>query len=113
MWEELEQQIQAVETLLEQVREKLMTAQALDGDRQNLEAQKSELETQIQGKLNARSRQELQLELTNLQTKLEDIDGAIAAQLVTWSSLKEPFWQIVRFGGLGFLLGIVVKGWAG
>lgn len=109
-WQEIESQIEETETLLAEVKQKFEAAKITDNDRQNLQIRKQELERKLQTRLNLQQRQELKAQLQTIQTQLEDIDTAIAAQLITWSSFKEPFWQIVRFGGLGFLLGILVKG---
>jgi hypothetical protein len=48
---------------------------------------------------------DLKAELTQIQTRLEDLEVSLESRLFTWGSLKEPFWQIIRFGGLGLLLG--------
>jgi uncharacterized alpha-E superfamily protein len=112
-WQEIELQIQETSELLESVNQKFDEAKATDRDRQNLNLQQQAIEHKLKTKLNLRQRQELKSQLQTIQTSLEDIDTAIAAQLVTWSSFKEPFWQIVRYSGLGFLLGILVKGCVG
>lgn len=109
-WQEIESQIQETEALLAEVKQKFDRAKITDRDRQNLQIRQQELERKLQTKLNLQQRQDLKAQLQTIQTQLEDIDTAIASQLITWSSFKEPFWQIVRFGGLGFLLGILVKG---
>jgi hypothetical protein len=41
--------------------------------------------------------------------ELDAIYTEIASYLFNWSSLKVPFWQIVRFSGLGFLLGLALR----
>jgi hypothetical protein len=117
-WQEIELQIQETSELLRSINQKFDEAKAADEDRQNLNLQKQELELklktkQLKTKLNLRQRQELKSQLQTIQTRLEEIDLAIAAQLITWSSFKEPFWQIVRFSGLGFLVGVFVKGCVG
>jgi hypothetical protein len=109
-WQEIESQVQEAEALLVEVKQKFEAAKITDSDRQNLQIKQQELERKLQTKLNLQQRQDLKAQLQIIQTQLEDIDTAIAAQLITWSSFKEPFWQIVRFSGLGFLLGILVKG---
>jgi hypothetical protein len=109
-WQEIESQIQETEALLAEVKQKFEAAKTTDSDRQNLQIRQQELERKLQTKLNLQQRQELKAQLQIIQSQLEDIDTGISAQLITWSSFKEPFWQIVRFSGLGFLLGILVKG---
>lgn len=113
LWQEIELQIQEAEESLGLVKQKFDEAKTIDSDRQSLNLQKQELELKLKAKLAIRQRQELKAKLATIQTQLEDINTAIAAQLITWSSFKEPFWQIVRFSGLGFLLGVLVKGCVG
>ncbi len=50
-----------------------------------------------------------QLQLERSSKQLEEIYTEIASYLFNWSSLKVPFWQIVRFTGLGFLLGVALR----
>jgi DNA repair exonuclease SbcCD ATPase subunit len=35
------------------------------------------------------------------------------SQLFSWVSLKRPFWQAIRFGGLGVIIGWLLKSWVG
>jgi hypothetical protein len=110
LWQEIELQIQETEELLQLVQQRFAESRTTDSDRHNLNLQQQEIELKLKTKLNLRQRQELKSQLQIIQTQLEEIDTAIAAQLISWNSFKEPFWQIVRFTGLGFLLGILVKG---
>lgn len=59
-----------------------------------------------------RNRQVLQNELNRIKEQLETIELNLESQLF-WGSLKEPFWQAVRFGGLGVILGWLLKSCAG
>ncbi|NJK38870.1 MAG: DUF2203 domain-containing protein [Oscillatoriales cyanobacterium RM2_1_1] len=60
-----------------------------------------------------RRSQELRQELKHLETELETLELNLESQLFTWGSLREPFWQAVRFGGLGVVIGWLLKLWAG
>ena len=51
----------------------------------------------------------LQVELRQIKEQLEAIEINLESQLFPWSSLKEPFWQTVRFGGLGVVVGWILK----
>jgi len=31
---------------------------------------------------------------------------------LSWSSFREPFWQIVRFVGIGIIIGVILRGCA-
>ncbi len=51
----------------------------------------------------------LKAELKQIQEQLEAIELNLESQLFTWGSLKEPFWQAVRFGGLGIVVGWILR----
>jgi hypothetical protein len=55
------------------------------------------------------NRQVLQAELNQIRQQLETIELNLESQLFSWGSLKEPFWQAVRFGGLGIVVGWILK----
>ncbi|MDP8964765.1 MAG: DUF2203 domain-containing protein [Cyanobacteriota bacterium] len=59
------------------------------------------------------NRQALQTELSQIKEQLETIELNLESQLFSWGSLKEPFWQAVRFGGLGVVIGWILKSCAG
>jgi chromosome segregation ATPase len=59
------------------------------------------------------NRQALKTELKQIKEQLETIELNLESQLFSWGSLKEPFWQAVRFGGLGLVLGWLLKSCAG
>jgi hypothetical protein len=52
---------------------------------------------------------QLKAELKQIQSQLETIELNLESQLFSWGSLKEPFWQAVRFGGLGLVIGWLLK----
>jgi len=52
-------------------------------------------------------------ELKQIQEQLEIIELNLESSLFSWRSLKEPFWQAVRFGGLGIIIGWLLKYYAG
>jgi len=56
---------------------------------------------------------QLRVELQQIKEQLETIETNLESQLFTWGSLKEPFWQAVRFGGLGVVVGWILKSCAG
>lgn len=51
----------------------------------------------------------LKVELQQIKEQLEAIEINLESQLFSWGSLKEPFWQAVRFGGLGVVVGWILK----
>lgn len=46
-----------------------------------------------------------QAELAQLQQAVEEFELELASRTLSWSQLREPFWQAVRYGGLGIVLG--------
>lgn len=80
----------------------------LDRQRQQeLQQRKRQIENQLQSPASQTSQLELKRELKQVRQRLEELEVALESQLFSWSGLKEVFWQALRFGGLG-----VVMGWA-
>lgn len=52
-------------------------------------------------------------ELIRLQKQIETLEETLENQLLSWNNLKEPFWQVLRFVGLGLVLGWFFRGWFG
>lgn len=48
-------------------------------------------------------------EIQALQHQLEDLEATLASSFLSWGALAEPFWQAVRFGGVGMILGWILK----
>ncbi|BAQ64852.1 hypothetical protein [Geminocystis sp. NIES-3709] len=51
----------------------------------------------------------LKSELHFLEQELTQIEIRLESELFKWSSLNEPFWQIVRFVGIGIIIGWFLK----
>ncbi|WP_066426285.1 hypothetical protein [Anabaena sp. 4-3] len=56
---------------------------------------------------------EIKAELKHIQQQIEVLELNLESQLFSWRSLKKPFWQAVRFGGLGVIIGWILKSCAG
>ncbi|TVQ63082.1 MAG: DUF2203 domain-containing protein [Spirulina sp. DLM2.Bin59] len=50
-------------------------------------------------------------ELAHIEKQIEAIALNLESRLIQWRSFKEPFWQIIRYGGLGFILGWLLHRW--
>ncbi|MBD2100235.1 DUF2203 domain-containing protein [Leptolyngbya sp. FACHB-261] len=96
-WSLLSSQIQEVEQSVQELRERYAYAQANQSQ---------------QAEIKQRS-VELQAELDHLRRRLEELDFELESRLFSWRDLKEPFWQAVRFGGVGFVLGFLLKSCTG
>ncbi|MDX2254839.1 MAG: hypothetical protein NW214_04930 [Pseudanabaenaceae cyanobacterium bins.39] len=77
-------------------------------------------ESKIRRKPNAADRssqvsdqQTYKQELQVISDRLEQIESELESRLISGSSLRETFWQIVRFGGLGIVIGLILRSCAG
>lgn len=50
-------------------------------------------------------------ELAQMQDRIEALKVTLESHLLSWREQQEPFWQIVRFVGLGLVLGWILRGW--
>lgn len=64
---------------------------------------------QVKKELNGKRSPRLKAELKQIQEQLEALEVNLESQLFSWKSIKEPFWQAVRFGGLGVIVGWILK----
>jgi DNA repair exonuclease SbcCD ATPase subunit len=53
---------------------------------------------------------EMKAELAQIKQQLEVLEINLESQLFSWD---KPFWQIVRFGGLGVVVGWILKSCVG
>lgn len=47
----------------------------------------------------------VEAEMSRLQQSVDDFELELTSRLISWQHIKEPFWQAVRFGGLGIVVG--------
>ncbi|MEO0768844.1 MAG: hypothetical protein AAFY72_05330 [Cyanobacteria bacterium J06649_4] len=52
-------------------------------------------------------------ELAQMQDRVEALKVTLESQLLSWREMREPFWQVVRFVGLGLVIGWFLRGWLG
>lgn len=55
----------------------------------------------------------LEEELQLIRTELETIELNLESSLFRFDTIKKPFWQAVRFGGLGVVIGWLLKSCSG
>jgi DNA repair exonuclease SbcCD ATPase subunit len=112
------------EQLLQEVEQSLLALKAryaqVQTDRQRqqaLQQRQHDLKRQANGQPRRGDRPPLQAalraELKKVQQQLEELEVALESQLFSWGGLKEVFWQAVRFGGTGMILGWILKTLAG
>jgi uncharacterized coiled-coil DUF342 family protein len=117
-WHEVETQLQQLERALQELRQRLAQVRTLRSDRDRLEQQQQEVRAQMQRMPKQRHsssmhQQQLKQELAQISSQLELLEVDLESRLISWSSFREPFWQIVRFGGLGVLIGFAIKSCTG
>jgi exonuclease VII small subunit len=110
---ELETQLQQAEQLLQEVRQRLLQIETGESDRATLQQQQIEIGAEIKQNQTADQKIELKKQLAQITDQLEMVEAQLESRLLSWDSFREPFWQIVRFGGLGVLLGVLLKSCAG
>ena len=50
-------------------------------------------------------------ELAQLEERIESLKITLESQLLSWREASEPFWQIVRYAGLGLVVGWALGFW--
>jgi hypothetical protein len=108
--DEFEQALLEVEQSLQSLKERYAQVQRDRQRRAELQQRQEQVKRELRQTTN---RQGLKAELKQIQDQLETIELNLESQLFSWGSLKEPFWQAVRFGGLGVVVGWILKSCAG
>jgi NifB/MoaA-like Fe-S oxidoreductase len=55
---------------------------------------------------------EVKQELQLIRSRLAELDLTLESRLLNeWKLMWEPFWQAVRFGGFGIIIGWVLASW--
>ncbi|OLP17160.1 hypothetical protein BST81_17575 [Leptolyngbya sp. 'hensonii'] len=102
---EFEQALEEVEILLADLKTRYAQVQQ---DRQEQADLRQSLHRTEQ-ELKANRRVGLRSELKQIKARLEELELALESRLFSWHSVQEGFWQMVRFGGLGVILGWILK----
>jgi hypothetical protein len=108
--DEFEQALAEVEENLQLLRERYEQIQRDRLRQAELQHRREQIKKSLRQDSN---RQNLKAELKQIQEQLETIELNLESRLFSWGSLKEPFWQAVRFGGLGIIIGWILKSYAG
>jgi hypothetical protein len=107
--DEIGTEIQDLERLLVDLRDRYEQIQVDEPLRSQLQAQ---ITTQKQISTTPDQKANLKAELAKLTDQLDEVEMRLESRLVSWLGLREYFWQIVRFGGFGLLLGWGLTTWA-
>jgi seryl-tRNA synthetase len=103
---EFSQELEEVERSLSSLKERYTQ---VEGDRQ----EKAQLQQRRQDLEKKKPTPEIKAELKQIKQQLEALELNLESQLFSWRSLKKPFWQAVRFGGMGVIIGWILKSCAG
>lgn len=115
-WQEAETQIKQLEQALQELKQRLANVRSMQNERDRLKQQQQELRSQLQdasSQGNGSIVQQLKQDLAQISSQLDLLEVDLESRLISWSSFKEPFWQIIRFGGLGVLIGVAIKSCTG
>ncbi|NEP56493.1 MAG: DUF2203 domain-containing protein [Symploca sp. SIO2G7] len=104
--QEFEEAFSDVERSLQSLLERYHQVQRDQQQQAQLQQRRQQIKQELHRSSNRRS---LQTELKQIKEQLETIELNLESQLFSWGSLKEPFWQAVRFGGLGIVIGWILK----
>ncbi|WP_414548046.1 hypothetical protein [Anabaena sp. CCY 0017] len=104
---DFEQELEDVERSLVALKERY---NQVESDRQK-KAQWQQHRHELQQ--NKHQTPEIKAELQQIKQQLEALEINLESQLFSWRSLKKPFWQAVRFGGMGVIIGWILKSCAG
>lgn len=107
--QEFEQALHEVERSLQQLKDRYAQVKR-DQQRQ---AELQQRYDQIEREYRQFPAPSLKDELTQLQKQIDDLELALESRLFSWEGLKDVFWQAVRFGGLGVIVGWILHAWAG
>jgi len=110
---DFEQTLKEVEQSLLLLKARYAQIQLDRQHQQDLQQRKEQIEKQLQHSPSSGSQLELKRELRRIRQQLEELEVALESQLFSWSGLKEIFWQAVRFGGVGIVIGWILKSLVG
>jgi uncharacterized coiled-coil DUF342 family protein len=104
---EFEQELEEVERSLLSLKERYTQVQSAREQKAQLQQRRQDLQQ------NKKPTPEIKAELKHIQQQLEVLEINLESQLFSWRSFKKPFWQAVRFGGMGVIIGWILKSCAG
>lgn len=106
---EFEQNLRELEQSVLRLKARYTQVQIDQQRQQDLQTRKDQIERQLPEIRSRAVRAELNRELKRIKQQLEELEVALESQLFSWSGMKEVFWQAVRFGGLGIVLGWILR----
>ncbi|WP_373546451.1 hypothetical protein [Chamaesiphon sp.] len=103
---EFDREIAELEQAIVDLKQRQVDIQLAAREQVVLQRQRNELTHQ--GSKHPEVKQELEL----IRSRLEQLDITLESRLLNeWKLMWEPFWQAVRFGGLGMAIGWFISTW--
>ena len=103
---EFDREIAQLEQTLSALKQRQAEIEVAQQEQIVLERQRNEL------KHKGSQRPAVQQELAQIRSRLEQLELTLESRLLNeWKLMWEPFWQAVRFGGLGIALGWFISTW--
>jgi len=98
---DFEQALATLEESLQALKERYSQVQQDQQRQATLQERRDRLEQELRSGRTP----ELTAELQQIQAQLDELEVNLESRLLSWASFREPFWQVIRFGGAGILLG--------
>jgi predicted RNase H-like nuclease (RuvC/YqgF family) len=99
-------QIAELERSISKLKDRQAEVELAERERVVLERQSNEL------KHKGSKNPEVKQELAQIRSRIEQLDLTLESRLLNeWKLMWEPFWQAVRFGGLGIAIGWFISTW--
>ncbi len=95
-----------LEASLEKIKQRhqqIIQDQSRKGELENRQGEIKDLQAQ------KNQQDSIKSELHYIEKELTEIEMRLESELFKWSSLIEPFWLMVRCGGIGVIIGWILK----
>ncbi|WP_310488872.1 hypothetical protein [Chamaesiphon sp. VAR_69_metabat_338] len=103
---DFDREIAELETAIATLKRRQTEIELAERERIVLERQSNEL------KHKGSKQPEAKQELAQIKSRIEQLDLTLESRLLNeWKLMWEPFWQAVRFGGLGIAIGWFISTW--
>lgn len=111
--QDFERSLLELEQSLQRVKARYIQVQADQLEQRNLQARLDELQGSLAQPRPISERAQRQYELEQIKQRLEELELSLESELFSWRGFRDVFWQAVRFGGLGIVIGWVLHNIAG
>ena len=110
--QEFSENLATVERSLQALKERYTQIQDDQHRQSELQQRFDQVQPRLRQTRSPEVRQELQAELQQIQQQLASLEVALESRLFSWDGFRDVFWQAVRFGGLGIVIGWILKSFA-